>query len=62
MRLVLSEILLVHHANREDFLLLMLAADAILIKRPLIVKDGTAILVGFRVKENDLAKCFCLEP
>ena len=38
------------------------AQDAMLIKRPLMVKDGTAVLVGFRAKEDDLVKMFCLEP
>jgi arsenate reductase len=38
------------------------AQDAMLIKRPLIVKDGTAVLVGFRAKEDDLVKMLCLEP
>jgi len=38
------------------------AQDAMLIKRPLIVKNDTAVLVGFRAKEDDLAKMFCLEP
>ena len=28
------------------------AQDAMLLKRPLFVKDGTAVLVGFRDKEN----------
>jgi integrase len=37
------------------------AQDAMLIKRPLMVKDGTAVLVGFRTKEDDLVKMFCLE-
>jgi len=37
------------------------AQDAMLIKRPLIVKDGTAVLVGFRAKEDELVKMFCLE-
>lgn len=29
-------------------------ADAMLLKRPLFVKDGTAVLVGFRAKEEDI--------
>ena len=28
--------------------------DAMLLKRPLFVKDGKAVLVGFRAKESDL--------
>ncbi len=28
--------------------------DAMLLKRPLFVKDGKAVLVGFRAKEADL--------
>ncbi len=28
------------------------AKDAMLVKRPLFVKDGTAVLVGFRDKED----------
>ena len=28
------------------------AQDAMLLKRPLFVKDGTAVLVGFRAKED----------
>lgn len=28
------------------------AADAMLLKRPLFVKDGTAVLVGFRAKDK----------
>ena len=30
------------------------AQDAMLIKRPLMVKDGTAVLVGFRFKEEEI--------
>ena len=30
------------------------AADAMLIKRPLFVKDGQAVLVGFRASEEEL--------
>lgn len=30
------------------------AEDAMLIKRPLIVKDGTAVVVGFRAKEAEI--------
>jgi arsenate reductase len=30
------------------------AEDAMLLKRPLFVKDGTAVLVGFRVKDDVL--------
>ena len=30
------------------------AADAMLLKRPLFVKDGTAVLVGFRASEDVL--------
>ncbi len=30
------------------------ARDAMLIKRPIMVKDGTAVLVGFRAKEEDI--------
>ncbi len=30
------------------------AADAMLIKRPLFVKDNQAVLVGFRAKETEL--------
>ncbi|MEL6384040.1 MAG: Spx/MgsR family RNA polymerase-binding regulatory protein [Cyanobacteria bacterium J06626_18] len=30
------------------------ASDAMLIKRPVFVKDGKAVLVGFRAKEEDL--------
>jgi arsenate reductase len=30
------------------------ARDAMLIKRPLFVKDGTAVLVGFRATEGEL--------
>ncbi|MEM9212862.1 MAG: Spx/MgsR family RNA polymerase-binding regulatory protein [Cyanobacteria bacterium P01_F01_bin.150] len=30
------------------------AADAMLLKRPLFVKDGTAVLVGFRASEEVL--------
>jgi arsenate reductase (glutaredoxin) len=37
------------------------AQDAMLIKRPLMVKDGTAVLVGFRAKEDELVKIFCTE-
>lgn len=37
------------------------AQDAMLIKRPLIVKDGMAVLVGFRAKEDDLVIFFCPE-
>ncbi|MGB3493624.1 MAG: Spx/MgsR family RNA polymerase-binding regulatory protein [Elainellaceae cyanobacterium] len=29
-------------------------ADAMLLKRPLFVKDKTAVLVGFRAKEEDM--------
>jgi arsenate reductase len=32
------------------------AQDAMLIKRPLMVKDGTAVLVGFRAKEEEIQK------
>ena len=32
------------------------AKDAMLIKRPLFVKDGTAVIVGFRDKEDVLRK------
>ncbi|MEM9539293.1 MAG: Spx/MgsR family RNA polymerase-binding regulatory protein [Cyanobacteria bacterium P01_E01_bin.42] len=31
------------------------AKDAMLLKRPLMVKDGTAVLVGFRAKEEAIA-------
>jgi arsenate reductase len=30
------------------------AQDAMLLKRPLFVKDGTAVLVGFRAKPEDI--------
>lgn len=30
------------------------AQDAMLLKRPLFVKDGEAVLVGFRAKEEDI--------
>lgn len=30
------------------------AADVMLLKRPLFVKDGTAVLVGFRAKEDEI--------
>lgn len=30
------------------------AGDAMLLKRPLMVKDGTAVLVGFRAKEAEI--------
>ena len=30
------------------------AGDVMLLKRPLFVKDGKAVLVGFRAKEEDL--------
>ena len=30
------------------------AEDAMLLKRPLFVKDGTAVLVGFRAKPDEL--------
>ena len=30
------------------------AKDAMLLKRPLFVKEGTAVLVGFRAKETEL--------
>lgn len=30
------------------------SADAMLLKRPLFVKDGTAVLVGFRASEAEL--------
>ncbi|MEB3311074.1 MAG: Spx/MgsR family RNA polymerase-binding regulatory protein [Snowella sp.] len=30
------------------------AQDAMLLKRPLFVKDGTAVLVGFRAKESEI--------
>lgn len=30
------------------------AADVMLLKRPLFVKEGRAVLVGFRAKEEDL--------
>jgi arsenate reductase len=30
------------------------AKDAMLLKRPLFVKDGVAVLVGFRIEEDDL--------
>ncbi len=33
-------------------------ADAMLLKRPLFVQDGQAILVGFRAKEADLQALF----
>jgi arsenate reductase len=33
------------------------AKDAMLLKRPLFVKDGMAVLVGFRVKETELRQC-----
>ncbi len=32
------------------------AKDAMLLKRPLFVKDGTAVIVGFRDKEDALRK------
>ncbi|MGP1383179.1 MAG: Spx/MgsR family RNA polymerase-binding regulatory protein [Thainema sp.] len=30
------------------------AQDAMLLKRPLFVKDGSAVLVGFRAKEDEI--------
>jgi arsenate reductase len=30
------------------------AEDAMLIKRPLILKDGIAVLVGFRAKDEEM--------
>lgn len=35
------------------------AADAMLLKRPLFVKDGTAVLVGFRASEEVLKETLC---
>lgn len=32
------------------------STDAMLLKRPLFVKDGTAVLVGFRAKEDAIKK------
>lgn len=32
------------------------AQDAMLLKRPLFVKDGTAVLVGFRAKDEEIRK------
>ncbi|MEO0987213.1 MAG: Spx/MgsR family RNA polymerase-binding regulatory protein [Cyanobacteria bacterium J06639_14] len=34
------------------------SGDAMLLKRPLFVKDGKAVLVGFRAKEEDLQSMF----
>ncbi|NER83386.1 MAG: Spx/MgsR family RNA polymerase-binding regulatory protein [Leptolyngbya sp. SIO1D8] len=34
------------------------AANAMLLKRPLFVQDGKAVLVGFRAKEEDLKAMF----
>jgi arsenate reductase len=31
-----------------------LGQDAMLLKRPLIVKDGSAVLVGFRAKDEQI--------
>jgi arsenate reductase len=36
--------------------------DAMLLKRPLWVKDGTAILAGFRIKDSELLHLLGLEP
>jgi arsenate reductase len=36
------------------------AKDAMLLKRPLFVKDGTAVLVGFRASEADLRESLSL--
>ena len=35
--------------------------DAMLLKRPLFVKDGTAVLVGFRAKEEVIKEALGLE-
>ena len=35
------------------------AADAMLLKRPLFVKDDTAVLVGFRASEEVLKETLC---
>jgi len=36
------------------------AADAMLLKRPLFVKDGVAVLVGFRAKDEDIQRALGL--
>jgi arsenate reductase (glutaredoxin) len=36
------------------------AKDAMLLKRPLFVKDGAAVLVGFRASEAELRQTFAL--
>lgn len=35
------------------------AENAMLLKRPLFVKDGKAVLVGFRAKEEELQSILC---
>lgn len=37
------------------------ADDTMLLKRPLFVQDGTAVLVGFRVKDDELRQALGLE-
>jgi arsenate reductase len=37
------------------------SADAMLLKRPLFVKDGAAVLVGFRASEDELRQTLDLD-
>lgn len=37
------------------------AADAMLLKRPLFVRDGKAVLVGFRAKEPEIRQALGLD-